>query len=79
MGIGRKVMWGLAAATASKVARRGTRSAMHTDYGSVRLPRRVRAKNGLGTVLMFAVGTGVVLALADVLKEQKQIVKQRNV
>ncbi len=77
MGIGKKLMWGLAGMTATKVARAGTRRAMHTRYGDPRLPQRVKARSGFSNVLMLAAGAGIVLAVADVLKEQKQIAKER--
>ena len=79
MGIGKKIMWGLAASTATKVARSGTRRALHTRYGSPRLPRQARARSGLRTGLMWAAGAGIVLALADVFREQKKIVKDKTI
>ncbi len=79
MGMGRKLMWGLAGMTATRVARAGTRRALHTPYGSPRLPRQAKARSGLKTAVMWAAGAGVVLALADVFKEQKKIVKERTI
>jgi hypothetical protein len=64
--------------TATKAARAGTRRALHTRYGSPRLPRQAKRRSGLSTAMMWAAGAGVVLALADVFKEQKQIVKERT-
>lgn len=78
MGVGRTVMWGLAGATTSKMARVATRRAMHNSYGDPRLPQRARVRDGLGTALMWAAATGIVLALADVMKEQRSIVKERT-
>jgi anti-sigma factor RsiW len=79
MGVGRKLMWGLAGMAATKVARAGTRRAMHNPMGQPRLPMQARRRTGLGTAVMWAAGAGIVLAMADVFKEQKQIVKQRVV
>ncbi len=77
MGIGRKVMWGLAGAATTKATRAMTRRAMHNRYGSPRLPRPVQRKNGMGAALMLAAGAGLVLALSDVFKEQRKIVRER--
>lgn len=54
------------------VARRITRSALHDSFGESRLPERARSRRGLGMMLLWAVAAGVVLALADVLTEQRQ-------
>lgn len=70
MGLGRKLAWGLLGGAAMKAARGATRSALHTRRGTTRLPRSVRVQRNLHTALMMAVGTGVVLAVADVLSEQ---------
>jgi hypothetical protein len=78
MGVGRTVMWGLMGATTTKVARKATRRAMHDDWGDPRLPERARVRDGLATALMWAAATGIVLAMADVLKEQRSIVKERT-
>lgn len=79
MGVGKKVMWGLMSATTAKVARTATRRAMHNNYGNPRLPVQARQRSGLGTALMWAAAAGVVLAVADVFKEQRTIVKERSV
>jgi hypothetical protein len=73
----RDVTWAVAAGLTSRVVRRATRSALHTDEGAPRLPVRARRSRGLGTVLLWAAGTGALLALADVMREgQKQAVKR---
>lgn len=69
-GLGRKLMWGLVGGAAMKAARGATRSALHTRAGAARLPRPVRRQRNLQSALLMAVGTGVVLAIADVLSEQ---------
>ena len=76
MGMGKKLMWGLAGMTASKVARSGTRRALHTSYPAANAKVRVRPK--FKSMLMLAAGAGVVLALADVMKEQKQMARGRD-
>lgn len=68
--IGRKVLWAVVGNVAMKAARSTTRDALHTRRGATRLPQTVRRKSGMGSALMMAVGTGVVMALADVLGEQ---------
>ena len=74
----RKVMWGVASGVTSKVVRNATRKAMHTSYGAPRLPNPVRRRSGLGTALLWAAGAGAFLALADVLKEQRQMMAERG-
>jgi hypothetical protein len=69
-GLGRKLMWGLVGGVAMRAARGATRGALHTRMGAARLPRRVRRQRNLQTALLMAVGTGVVMAVADVLSEQ---------
>jgi hypothetical protein len=68
--IGRRLMWAVVGAVASKVTRRATRKAMHTPGGAPKLPRGVRRQRGLGTGLAWAIGTGAAMAIADVLSEQ---------
>jgi hypothetical protein len=68
--LGRKVMWAVLGGAAVKAARGLTRDALHTRYGAARLPRRVRRQRNLQTALLMALGTGAVLAVADVLQEQ---------
>lgn len=70
MGFGRKLLWGLVGGAAMKAARGATRSALHTRVGATRLPMRVRKQRNLQSALLMAVGTGVVLAVADILSEQ---------
>ncbi|HEX8391487.1 MAG TPA: hypothetical protein VF665_03935 [Longimicrobium sp.] len=65
-----KVMWAVAGGAASKMARSYTRSALHRDNGAPRLPRKARRQEGIGMMLGWAVATGVLLAIADVLSEQ---------
>jgi hypothetical protein len=70
MGLGGKLMWAVAGSAASKMARNYTRKSLHTSYGAPRLPRKARRQSGLGMMLGWAILTGVIMALADVFKEQ---------
>ena len=65
-----KLMWMLAGTAASKMARKYTRNALHNDRGAPRLPRKARRQSGVGMMLGWAIATGAIMALADVLKEQ---------
>lgn len=68
--LGGKLMWAIAGTAANKMARSYTRSALHRDDGAPRLPRKARRQDGIGMMLGWAVATGVILAIADVLTEQ---------
>ncbi len=78
MAIGRKLAWALLGTVTSKMVRTATRRAMHTPGGATRLPMPVRRRSGFGTALGMAVGTGAVMAIADVLKEQGKLSAQRR-
>jgi hypothetical protein len=70
MAIGRKLLWTALGGFTMKTARNLTRNALHDATGRTRLPTRVRRQRNFESALMLAAGTGVVLALADVLQEQ---------
>jgi hypothetical protein len=72
MAIAQSVAFAVAAGITSRIARRATRRAMHTQYGAPRLPVAARKTRGFGTALLWAAGTGAALALADVLREQQR-------
>jgi hypothetical protein len=72
MGFARTVGLGLVASAATMAARTATRRAMTTRTGEPRLPRAAVANTGFAAILVLAVGAGVMLALADVLKEQRK-------
>jgi hypothetical protein len=72
MAVGRRLVWAVVGTAASKLTRRYVRRRLHTPSGATRLPRAARSRRGLGTALVFAVGTGALLAVADVLSEQGQ-------
>ncbi len=63
--------WGLVGSGATMIARIATRKMMHTEGGAPRLPRPVRRADVV-TFLALAGATGVILALADILQEQKK-------
>lgn len=69
-GLGRKILWAVLGGAAMKAARGATRDALHTRVGATRLPRPVRRQRNLQAALLMAVGTGALLAVADVLQEQ---------
>jgi hypothetical protein len=56
---------------ATLLARRATRRAMHDAEGDVRLPD-VAQRSTLGTMLLVAAAAGALLALADILREQRK-------
>jgi hypothetical protein len=70
MAIEDRIMYAVAGTVAARAARRATRRALHHPGGTPKLPRRVRERGGWGTALAWAVGTGIVLGLADVLTQQ---------
>jgi hypothetical protein len=43
---------------------------LHRENGAPRLPRKARRQSGLGMMLGWAIATGAIMALADVLSEQ---------
>ena len=65
-----KLMWMIAGTAVSKMARKYTRKTLYTRGGAPRLPRKARRQSGLGMMLGWAVATGAIMALADVLQEQ---------
>ena len=68
---------GLMGAAATMLARRLTRSAMHEESGEPKMPRVLRRSNSWGVMLLLAGAAGALLALGDVLKEQRQQLEQR--
>jgi len=70
------VGWGLVGAATTMLARRATRRAMHEPSGAPRLPRAARKSNSFGMMLVFAAAAGAMLALGDILQEQRKHVSQ---
>jgi hypothetical protein len=73
----RKMAWGLLGAATTKATRRAAGRALHNDRGQPRLPHAARRGRGLRTALVLAAGTGLVLAVSDLLKEQRGEVTDR--
>jgi hypothetical protein len=65
-----KLLWMVAGTAATKMARKYTRTALYNDRGAPRLPRKARRQSGVGMMLGWAIATGAIMALADVLKDQ---------
>lgn len=63
---------GMIGAATTMLTRKAARRAMHRKSGESRLPRKAREKRGFKTMLLLAVAAGVILALADVLLEQRK-------
>jgi hypothetical protein len=62
----------MAGAATTMLARAATRRAMHGPDGAPRLPRRAQKQHTFAMMLVFAAATGAMLALADVLQEQRK-------
>ena len=61
---------GILGGTTTMLTRNAARKVMHQTAGAPRLASRRR--QGLGTMLLWAAAAGVILALADVLLEQRR-------
>jgi hypothetical protein len=68
--IGRKLLWAVVGGVATKTARSMTRKALYHEGGTPRLPGPVRRSRNLQTALVMAFGTGVLLAVTDMLNDQ---------
>jgi hypothetical protein len=64
--------WGVAGAATTMLARKVTRRAMHKPGGVPRLPRAARRNYSFGMMLLLAGAAGVLLALGDVVQEQRK-------
>jgi hypothetical protein len=64
--------WGLIGAGTTMLVRNMTRRAMHDRRGDSRLPDAARRDISFRTMLLLAAAAGVMLALGDVLHEQRQ-------
>ena len=71
MRMAQTVGWGLIGSATTMFVRNATRKAMHTETGAPRLPQAARRNTALG-VLLLAVAAGAMLALGDVLQEQRK-------
>jgi hypothetical protein len=72
MGFARTAGLGIVASAATMAARKAARSAIHTRTGDPKLPRPAARNRGFAMIVLLAVGAGVMLAIADVLQEQRK-------
>lgn len=72
MGTSHTLGWGLIGAATTTLTRAATRKAMHGPSGAPRLPRAARRSDGLGMLLLLAAAAGAMLALGDILQEQRK-------
>lgn len=72
MSIAKHLVLAVASGLTSKIVRRATRKVMHGRGGMPRLPVTVRRRSGVGSALALAAGTGALLAMADLLREQEK-------
>jgi hypothetical protein len=77
MPMARTVGWGMVGSATTMLARTATRRAMHARGGAPRLPRSARRNNTFGMMLLLAAAAGALLAVGDVLQEQRRHVVQR--
>jgi len=71
-----RVGWGLVGAATTMLARRITRRALYNGHRP-RLPQAARRSRGVGGLLLMAAAAGALLAVADVLQDQRTRVAQR--
>jgi hypothetical protein len=76
----RQVTWGVMGGAATRAARSAASRRLHGPEGEpLLLLRPAPERSGLGTVLILAAITGVVLAIADALKEQRKLSSKRSI
>jgi len=71
MRLARTVGLGLIGSATTMLVRGATRRAMHARDGTLRLPSATRRNGGFGAIVVLAAAAGAMLALADVLQEQR--------
>jgi hypothetical protein len=64
--------WGLVGSATTMITRRAARKAMYRRDGAPRLPRAARRNHNFEMFLALAAATGVLLAIADVLHDQRK-------
>jgi hypothetical protein len=72
MGTAQTLGFGMLGSATTILARTATRRAMHTRTGHPRLPRAARRNEGFGMMLLLAAAAGALLAVGDVLQEQRR-------
>lgn len=63
---------GILGGAATMLTRTATRKALYARNGAPRLPRAAQERHGIGTMLLWAAAAGILLAVADVLLDQKR-------
>jgi hypothetical protein len=71
MRLARTVGLGLIGSATTMLVRGATRRAMHSPDGRPRLPSAARRNSGFGAIVVLAAAAGAMLALADILQEQR--------
>ena len=72
MGTAHALGWGLIGAATTKLSRSAPRRAMRQRRGAPRLPRAARRSRGFGMMLLLAAAAGAMLAIGDLLQEQRR-------
>jgi hypothetical protein len=72
MGMARSMGMGVMGGATTMLARRAARGVLHDRIGRPRLPRRTQRRRGFGPMLAWAAAAGLILALADVVQEQRK-------
>lgn len=72
MASARTVALGLVGAAVTMLARNATRRAMHDERGAPKLMRAARRGNSVTMLLIMAAASGALLALTEVLQEQRR-------
>ena len=72
MAMAHSIGWGMAGSAATMLTRTATRRAMHARNGAPRLPRAARRRDSFAIMLALAAAAGAILALGDVLQEQRK-------
>ena len=78
MAMVRNVGLGVLGGATTMLVRRASRLALHDRRGRPMLPVRARRQQGVSTLLMWAAATGVFLAVADLLQEQRSAVAHKS-
>lgn len=76
MAMAQTLGWGTVGAATTMLTRSAMRRAMHARSGVPRLPRATRRTNSFGMMLVLAATAGALLALGDVLQEQRKHVTE---
>jgi len=76
MGTVQHIGWGMVGAGTTMLARRVVRQLLYRGR-KPRLPRAARQSRSVAGLLMFAASSGAVLAIADMLQDQRSHVAKR--